>query len=121
MASILVVDDAPELAELIQTVLEEDGHAVEAVHGGQTALERLRLNVYDLVICDLQMPDVDGAAVYRAIERLAPPRPAVLLMTGFGGAPTYEDFLGTTQALVLSKPVGIDELRERVRHVLSGA
>jgi len=41
MARILVVDDAPELAELIQTILEDEGHAVEAVHGGQAALERL--------------------------------------------------------------------------------
>jgi two-component system response regulator HydG len=118
MARILVVDDQPELAELIQAVLEGDGHAVEAVLGGQAALERLSEHAYDLVVCDLQMPDIDGAAVYRAAEQLAPPRPAMLLMTGFADAPTYEDFLRTTWGAVLAKPVGIDALRERVRHLL---
>ncbi len=94
MARILVVDDQPELAELIQAVLEGDGHAVEAVHGGQAALERLGQAIYDLVVCDLQMPDIDGAAVYRAVEQLAPPQPAVLLMTGY--ADTSRSWLSWT-------------------------
>jgi CheY-like chemotaxis protein len=119
MARILVVDDQPSLAELIQTVLEEDGHAVEAVHGGQAALERIDQREYDLVICDLQMPDVDGAAVYRAVQRQAPPRPAVLLMTGYADSSTYDDFLQATGAAALSKPIGIDALRAMVTQQLS--
>ncbi len=63
MARILVVDDQPGLAELIQAVLERDGHVVDSVLGGQAALEHLGHQAYDLVVCDLQMPDVDGAAV----------------------------------------------------------
>lgn len=118
MARILVVDDAPELAEVIQAVLEDEGYAVEVVHGGQAALERLEQTVYDLVVCDLAMPDVDGAAVARAVEHLAPPRPALLLMTGYADGPTYGDFLRTTPAVVLHKPVGIDALREHVRRLL---
>ena len=39
------------------------------------------------------MPDVDGAAVYRTVQQLAPPRPAVLLMTGYADSSTYGDFL----------------------------
>ena len=118
MARILVVDDAPELGELIQTVLKDEGHAVEAVLGGQAALERLGQAVYDLVVCDLAMPDIDGATVARAVEHLAPPRPALLLMTGYADGPTYAEFLQTTPAIVLNKPVGIDALREWVRRLL---
>lgn len=112
------MDDQPELAELIQAVLEGDGHAVETVHGGQAALERLAQHAFDLVICDLQMPDVDGAAVYRAAKQVAPPRPAVLLMTGYADTSTFGDFLQTTDAVVLNKPVGIDALREQVRRLV---
>ncbi|MGH7368108.1 MAG: response regulator [Candidatus Rokuibacteriota bacterium] len=119
MARILVVDDQRELAELIETVLEAEGRAVEVVYGGQAALDRLAAHAYDLVVCDLQMPDVDGLAVYRAVEQLEPPRPAVLLLTGHADAPAYTDFLQATAAAILAKPVGIDELRERVRGMLA--
>src|SRR5216683_736470 len=118
MARILVVDDQVELAELIQAVLEGDGHAVEAVHGGQAALEHLGHQAYDLVVCDLQMPDIDGAAVGRAVAQLAPPRPPVLFMTGYADSSAYGDFLQTTPAVVLNKPIGVDALREQVRRTL---
>jgi len=66
MARILVVDDQTELAELIQIVLEDQGHAVAAVGSGQAALARLAEAAYDLVICDLQMPEINGIAVSTA-------------------------------------------------------
>jgi CheY-like chemotaxis protein len=112
MARILVVDDQPGLAALIQEVLERDGHVVDSVLGGQAALERLHEHAYEVVVCDLQMPDVDGAVVGRAIAQLAPPRPAVLFMTGYADSSAYGDFLQTTPAVVLNKPVGVDALRE---------
>ncbi len=118
MARILVIDDQPCLAAVIQEVLEKDGHVVDSVLGGQAALERLDQHAYELVVCDLQMPDVDGAAVYRAVEQLAPRRPAVLLMTGYADTSAYGDFLHTTNAVVLNKPVGVDALREQVRRAL---
>ncbi len=83
----------------------------------QRAKQRLENTVYDLVVCDLAMPDVDGAAVASAVEHLAPPRPALLLMTGYADGPTYAEFLQTTPAVVLNKPVGIDALREWVRRL----
>ncbi len=120
MARILVVDDHAQLAELIQAVLEEAGHAVTAASGGRAALDRLAEQGYDLIVCDLQMPDVDGTAVYRAVEQLAPPRPAMLLMIGYVEGSAYTEFVQTTHAAVLFKPVGIDELRDRVQRVLEG-
>jgi DNA-binding NtrC family response regulator len=66
------------------------------------------------------MPDVDGAAVYRAVEQLAPPRPVALLMTGYADTSAYGDFLQTTRAVVLNKPVGIDALRAAVAQQLRG-
>ena len=75
--------------------------------------------MYDLVICDLQMSDVDGAAVYRAAEQLAPPRPAMLLMTGYADSTTYGDFLQSTAVAVLTKPVGLDALRAHAQRLLA--
>jgi len=119
IARILVVDDQPELAELLQVVLEGEGHVVTAVHSGEAALERLARQPYDLVICDLQMPDVDGVAVYRAATQGVPPWPAVLLMTGYADSTTYGDFLQTTAVAVLTKPVGLDALRSHAERLLA--
>jgi len=113
MARILVVDDQEEVAELVQAMLTDAGHAVEAVYSGQVALDRLKRTVYDLVVCDVRMPDVDGRAVFHAVGQLMPPRPIVLFMTGYGDSPTESEFLQTTGAVVLAKPLGIDELLAR--------
>jgi len=115
---ILVVDDQKEVAELVQAVLEDAGYAVEAVYGGQAALDRLAQTVYDLVVCDVRMPDVDGMAVYHAVARLAPSRPLVLFMTGYSDGPAESEFLRTTAAVALAKPLGIDKLLESVGRVL---
>jgi CheY-like chemotaxis protein len=118
MARILVVDDQEEVAELVQTVLTDAGHAAEAVYSGRAALDRLKRTVYDLVVCDVRMPEIDGRAVSGAIAQLVPPRPVVLFMTGYGDSPIEEEFLQTTAAVVLAKPLGIDELLARVHGLL---
>ena len=118
MTRILVVDDQRDVAELVQAVLQDAGYAVEVVYGGQAALDRLGQMVYDLVVCDVRMPEVDGRAVSRAIAQLMPPRPVVLFMTGYGDSPIESEFLQTTAAVVLAKPLGIDELLARVHGVL---
>jgi CheY-like chemotaxis protein len=120
VARILVVEDQPKLAELMRTVLEEVGHAVETVHGGRAAIERLEQHAYDLIVCDLHMPDRDGPAVYRALAPRPPPRPPVVFVTGYADAGPYEDFIRTTQVPVVVKPFEINVLRETVRRVLSG-
>jgi len=118
MARILVVDDQLEVAELVQAVLKDAGYAAEAVYGGQAALDRLTQTVYDLVVCDVRMPDVDGMAISRAVAQLVPPRPVVLFITGYGDSPTDSEFLQTTAVVVLAKPLGIDELLKQVHRLL---
>src|SRR5713101_9709559 len=119
MARVLIVDDDPDVRELIELTLEGQGHDVDRVESGRAALERLAQHAYDLIVCDLHMPDRDGPAVYRALERRPPPRPAFLFVTGYADAGPYEDWLRTTQAPVVGKPFEITALRETVRRVLS--
>jgi two-component system NtrC family sensor kinase len=115
MTRILVVDDEPEVAELVQAVLKDEGYAADAAYSGQAALDQLQQTVYDLVVCDVRMPDIDGKAIFRAVAQLVPPRPIVLFMTGYGDSPIDSAFLQTTAAVVVAKPLGIDALLERVR------
>lgn len=92
--------------------------AGRARHRGQAALDRLGEQAFDLVRYDFQMPEGNGVAVYRAVEKRAPPRPAAPLMTGHAEGSAYAEFLQTTRAAVLSKPVGLDDLRGHVRRML---
>ena len=57
MTRILVVDDQPEVAELVQAVLKDEGYVADAVYSGQAALDQLQQTVYDLVVCDVRMPE----------------------------------------------------------------
>jgi CheY-like chemotaxis protein len=121
MARVLIVDDEPVMRELIEVTLKDAGHAVESVESGRAALERLAQHTYDLIVCDLHMPDRDGPAVYRAIARRPPPRPAFLFVTGYADGGPYGEFIRATQAPVMIKPFGIDVLRETVSRLLGGS
>jgi CheY-like chemotaxis protein len=120
MARILVVDDQAELRQILRLVLTDEGYEVDSVDGGRAALERLAQHAYDLVVCDLSMPGLDGRAVYHAIEQQPPPRPAIVFVTGYADAGPYEEFLRTAQVPVVGKPFDINVLRETVGRVLSG-
>jgi len=120
MPRILVVDNDVDMRELIELALAGEGHDIDSVDSGQAALERLAQHAYDLVVCDLHMPGVDGRAVYLAIERQSPPRPAVVFVTGSHDTGAYKAWLRTVHAAVVGKPFDITVLRETVRRLLSG-
>ncbi len=120
MLRILVVDDDADVRELIELALDGQGYDVDSVDSGRAALERLTQHSYDLVVCDLHMPDRDGPAVYRALARRPPPRPAFLFVTGYADAGPYEEFLRTVPVPVVGKPFDINVLREIVSRLLSG-
>ena len=60
MAKILLVDDEPSLLHLYSTVLSEAGHNVTTVNGGQAALDKLEQETFDLILMDIEMPEMDG-------------------------------------------------------------
>lgn len=84
MPTVLVVDDSPFDRELVTQVLAQDESiSVEAVDGGMAALERLKTGGIDLVLTDLQMPEVNGLQIVTTV-RIDHPEIPVILMTGEG-------------------------------------
>nr|HID58428.1 response regulator [Desulfobacterales bacterium] len=67
MKRILVVDDDPDILHIISEILSEAGYAVDTIQDGQGAIERLKVEFYDLVITDLNMPEVGGMEVLKFI------------------------------------------------------
>ncbi len=69
MAHILVVEDDPDIADLIVHYLQGAGHSTMRVGSGSEVMDHLRVHAADLVILDLMLPGMDGMAVCRAIRR----------------------------------------------------
>lgn len=65
----LVVEDDPDIVELVTLYLSRDGWTVEAVGNGRSALQRLQATTYELVVLDLQLPGLDGLSVCSEIRR----------------------------------------------------
>ncbi len=118
---ILVVEDEPTIAQLIVDVLREDGHRVDAVLDSQEGLTQLLRAEYDLVICDLRMPRLDGPAFYDALVRAGSPmRDKIIFITGDTLAPRTLKFLESKNLPYLAKPFLVEELKLAVTALLAG-
>ncbi len=109
---ILLVEDEPEVAQVLVDVLRMAGHRVEVVGDGLAALDRLAAETYDLIVSDLRMPRLDGPGLYREVERRAPELcRRFVFMTGDALRPETLAFLEEVGAPSLHKPFDLDEVR----------
>jgi DNA-binding response OmpR family regulator len=79
---VLLIDDDDGVRSLLVTALRRKALLIDEASGGQQALELLAENAYAVVLLDLIMPNVDGFAVFEAIEKSASVPPIVLVVTG---------------------------------------
>ena len=82
MANILVCDDERSICEMLDIALRRDGHRVETVNSGQAAKNKIDGNLYDLIITDIKMPNIDGIEVLRHAHRVSPDSPVILITAG---------------------------------------
>ncbi len=117
---ILVVDDEPEITELVAEILERSGHRVDVADGGRTALRALERNDYRVIITDLRMPDMDGRTLFEQAEQVRPgSRDRFLFLTGDTLSPMARRFLAEARRPHLAKPVVPSELRRAVAEVIA--
>jgi CheY-like chemotaxis protein/anti-sigma regulatory factor (Ser/Thr protein kinase) len=121
---VLVVDDEPEIAELVaETLRREEGLEVDTAPSGRRALARLERGGIDVVVSDLRMPDLDGAALTEALRARHPALDGrLVLMTGDAlRAETGEAAAAVMPRVpVLEKPLDLAALRRVVRRLLDG-
>jgi CheY-like chemotaxis protein len=118
-ALILVVDDEADVRELIADVLVGRGYEVEMAADGAEALRLCEQARYDLILSDLRMPKMDGAAFYQALlGKYGPAMPRMIFVTGQAHALDYAGFLGMTAVPVLAKPFTVDDLQKAVTQAL---
>lgn len=118
-ARVLVVEDEPTVARLIADVLEDEGMQVDVLLDGREALDRSARESYDLVICDMKMPGLDGQHFFRSLQRTGNPlRERFLFVTGDVIAAQTREFLERHRLPHVAKPFRVEELTEKVHAVL---
>jgi CheY-like chemotaxis protein len=116
---ILVVEDEPTVARLVADVLAEEGHVVDTILDSRQGLDLARARRYELVICDLRMPHLDGRAFYRQlVHDESPLQHRLIFVTGDTLAPRTVDFLQRCGLPYLAKPFLVEELKEVVARTL---
>jgi two-component system NtrC family sensor kinase len=119
---VLVVDDEPEIADLIRNMLEAAHYDVATAESGAVALELLREVQFDAIVSDLRMPDMDGAALWREVRERDPQLArCMLFVTGDTLSPSARSFLDQAGCGSLDKPFSQGELLERVKAMRVGS
>jgi excisionase family DNA binding protein len=106
---VLVVDDEASIRDLLTKTLALAEYDVDAAPDGRSALERMRLYPYDLLIADLKMPGMDGLAVIREAKRYKPDLP-VIIITGFSTESSAIEAVNLGVAGYLTKPFRVPQV-----------
>ena len=117
---VLVVDDEPDLVEIMMLALRTDGFTVVGACDGIEALGRIKTACPDAILLDLNMPRMDGWEVLKRLREMGTPKPVrVVVLTGSDRASAGRDqVLSAGAAAFLAKPCDPDEVVRTIRRVL---
>jgi len=119
---ILVVDDQPEILDITATVLSSAGYEVSTVGSGGEALTRVGREIFDLVLLDINMPEMDGWETLRLLCADEQPRSLPVMMFSVKGELTDKvRSLQEGASGYITKPFVVDDLIARVRRVLDSS
>ncbi len=110
---ILVVDDEKEICYILNAFLSKKGHKVKTVDNGADAIEIIKDEVFDLVLCDLNMQGVHGYEVVKVVNSLEE-RPKIGIITGSGEDIKPEEDKDFKVDFILNKPFKIKELAKQI-------
>ncbi len=107
---ILVIDDEINIGKVIQIIFEKAKNKVDIVQTGNEGLEKIKENLYDIVICDMKLPDISGLEILKRIkkESYSPP---FIMITAYASTKNAIEAMKNGAEDYIIKPFDIDELR----------
>src|SRR5881398_2620035 len=114
---ILVIDDEPMMSDSLRRHLEEEGYAIDTAATGAEAIDLFDGGAHHLVICDLQLPDMDGLTLLRHMKD-AKPTTEVIVVTGYGSVQTAVEATKAGAFWFLEKPFDFEVLLPLVERAL---
>ena len=119
-STVLVVEDEPALAAAVSEALTDAGFVVDRAGDGEEALRRVRSKTYDLIVCDLKMPKIDGMRFYQRLSDEDPDTARrVIFVTGDVAGTDAENFLQDSGCRWLAKPFRLGDLLKTAREILA--
>ena len=116
MKRILIVEDEPELQELLCTYLQDAGYAAAVAGDGAAALDLFRAQSFDLVLLDIMLPKIDGFGVCAQIRRQS--QVPILMLTALDGEAQQLRGFGLNIDDYVTKPFSMPVLLEKIRVIL---
>ena len=111
---ILLVDDDPHFLRVLSRILTRESFQVTATTDAHQAIELLASASFDLIICDLRMPDCDGINLLQVVRRAGNDIP-IIILTAYGEVDTYLEAMNAGATEYLNKPINSEDLLKVVR------
>ena len=117
--AILLIDDEPGMVRVLTRLLQRNGHDITQAANGLEGLAALGERAYDVILCDMRMPDLDGPGFYRELEQRYPHLLSrIIFLTGDVLSPEAHTFLDQVNNSRLIKPFKTQEVRRVIQQVL---
>ena len=119
MSKILVIEDEASIRRVLKKIISEenDSYHVEEAEDGLLGIEMIKNNDYDLVLCDIKMPKMDGVEVLEKAKKIKPEIPIVMI-SGHGDLDTAVNTMRLGAFDYISKPPDLNRLLNTVRNAL---
>lgn len=116
---ILVVDDESDVCLAIERILDMNGFKVDSYQNPRLALQKFKTDLYDLVILDIKMPELNGFVLYREIRRLDKKVKVCFLTAGEMYYGVYSDIFSSLPAnYFMRKPIDNEELMKWISEII---
>lgn len=117
MKRILLADDNREMCDVLMQALSKQGYGVSVALDGESAVEKLRAESFDILLCDLRMPKVDGIGVLKHCRDISP-NTAIIIITAFGTIENAVEAMRLGACDYVLKPFSSDEIEIKIRRAL---
>jgi len=108
-ARILIVDDDETIRKAISTVLKEKGYDVDTAECGEAAISKSKIEIYDLALIDIRLPDMDGVQLLTAMKE-TDSKMVKIIITGYPSLQNAVEAVNKGADGYIVKPVKMDEL-----------
>ncbi|MGC9353442.1 MAG: sigma-54-dependent transcriptional regulator, partial [Mariniphaga sp.] len=117
MSKILVIDDERSIRNTLKDILEYEKYEVDLAEDGKKGLEMVKQTGYDIILCDIKMPGMDGIEVLEQLNVMAPDSPVVMI-SGHGNIDTAVESIKKGAYDFIEKPLDLNRLLITIRNAM---